>query len=818
MADDVSAEKSPQISEPGQPDQPRSAVSMWRRLMAFLAADRLRAAIVVGATVAAVGGVLVAWVLLRSPPSAAPTVTIEAALEALDRGAYSEARRLAQQLRDEGRVRPYRLGAVSFVLGVAAAREADNTWASDKRRYYLLAARHLEHARDRGFPPDRDAEGIYHLGRCLFLSGRVAASRPVLREALAVNPERRGEIRFLLASACLHDAHPKLAEALGHNHSYLAEPKLSTADRNLGLVQQAQILLQMGQIDRCEATLSQVPDSAENRADAMVVRAQALMARARHFKQEGPKGRTKSQQAYEAAIKILRQVPGRDTLETDATRKSTYLIGLCLLELEDYRAALAQFVRTRTLFADADEGQAANLQEAELHRQFGRDNEALAAYRRALNPILDPQEFNNPWLPLENLQARILAAYRHYVESRKFDECLRLVDMLVPVFPVVRVTELRAELHRAWGRDLLSQAEREPGQKTELLAAKGREQLRRAARTFAELAQLRAATRHYTEDLWESAINYFEGHDYRSAAKMLAEYLNAEPRRRQSQALTCLGEALLALGQFDDALSALRECIDLYPRDPITFRARLIAADASIEKNDLAEAESFLRENLGGEWLTPASREWRDSLFALGHLLHASNRFDEAIARLEEAVARYPDAPQAIEARYLIADAYRRKGEAAQDRLSKDLVEAGRAARAKKVRECFEAALAKYKETQDSLNRRQETAELSAAEKAMLRNCYFCVGDMLFALKQYDAAVRAYSLAASRYHNCPEVLGAYLQIARAHARAQRPAEARGALDQAKAALARLKPDAPFSETTNYTRQEWADLLAQLTAP
>ena len=43
-----------------------------------------------------------------------------------------------------------------------------------------------------------------------------------------------------------------------------------------------------------------------------------------------------------------------------------YLIGVCLLEMGDSRAALTQFERTRDVYRDTSEGIAAGLQEADL--------------------------------------------------------------------------------------------------------------------------------------------------------------------------------------------------------------------------------------------------------------------------------------------------------------------------------------------------------------------------------------------------------------------------------------------------------------------
>ena len=82
-------------------------------------------------------------------------------------------------------------------------------------------------------------------------------------------------------------------------------------------------------------------------------------------------------------------------------------------------------------------------------------------------------------------------------------------------------------------------------------------------------------------------------------------------------------------------------------------------------KKPVRQAEALLRENLEGEGLTPDSREWRDSLFALGELLHSQKgREAEAIVRLEEAIERYGDLPRTVTARYLLADSCRRAAEA----------------------------------------------------------------------------------------------------------------------------------------------------------
>jgi tetratricopeptide (TPR) repeat protein len=115
---------------------------------------------------------------------------------------------------------------------------------------------------------------------------------------------------------------------------------------------------------------------------------------------------------------------------------------------------------------------------------------------------------------------------------------------------------------------------------------------------------------------------------------------------------------------------------------------------------------------------------------------------------------------------------------------------------------------------QDNLSRR-EAESLTEQEKAILRNCRFAAGDTCFALERYPEALRAYQSAANHYTTAPEVLDAYLQIANVYRRMDRPAEARTSLEQARLALRRIPPDAPFEQTTNYNRKQWDDLLNRL---
>lgn len=819
---------SPQSSPKNDDQQPKRTLKQrWRSLVTgvrmvpgWVMSNPKLAALVLGACLVSVGSLALGWFVIVWLRPAVEPATLEAALEKLDQKQYLEAREMAERLRQQQDTLPIdELGGPPFVLGAIAAHEADDTWSNDKTLRYMLARRYLEEARDRSFPPGREAEGMYLLGKSLYLSGRIPASRPVLLAALEMNEHRKTDIHRLLAGAYLNDANPKLEEALAENSLCLADPRLPRSARDEGLLQRARILFELDKISECIATLGKIPADSRHRAEAMILWGQFLMHEGKALKsnpQSSPDDVSASRQKYLAAIKTLRTAQGHDTLRSLATRKTMYLIGVCYVEMEDYQAALGQFSRTSKLYKKgAPEALAADFQQAEVLRELGRDTEAMAGYRLALSKIIDPKNFSNPWITLDELRTGMLAVYKHYLEAEKFEIALQLTRHFYPLFSRVRTLDVAATGYQAWGRVLLDRATTLPHKEAGEVRRSGYTQLRQAGRVYSRLAKLQIATGEYHDRLWASASSYFDGHDYANTIRVLEKYLRDHTRQRHPRALVQLGESKLALNRVDEALESFQECVEFHPRDAAAYRARLLASRAYLERDDLRQAEDLLNENLNGEWLTPASREWRDSLFALGDLLHIKRDYQAAAGRLEEAVTRYPDAPASLHARYLIADSYRQSANANREALKSDQQGTNRAARTRQIFEAYDKALARYQEVREMLARRQETHELLAMERTILRNCYFATGDILFDMGRYEAAIKSYGIATNRYQNDPEVLEAYVQIANAYRRMNKLSESRSTLEQAKVVLGRMKPEAPFEKTTNYTHDQWKERLAWL---
>ena len=783
-----------------------------KRLGHYAREHRLLASVAgVAALAVASGAVLLAIMLAGEEEK---PVTLEEALATLDGGLYDDAHAMGKRLQDAEDLPADSYGAPAFIMGASLVYEADRAFADNKKPYYLLASRYLAQARDLGIPAEREGEALFQLGRSLFLSGQVPASRPVFEQALEAAPRHRSEILWLLTEAYLTDANPQYEQALVWNDKYLADRVLRPADRRRGLLQRARILLGLNRKEACLATLEEIPADAKDQADALAIKAAVTMATADELLAAEEPSVEQQQEArglYDQAIETLQSAQGRDTLSSQATCKAMYLTAVCLQRKEEFSKALEQYAYTSRSNPDTPESMAADFEMGGLLRKLGDHKEALAAYARALSQVNDPNGYSNPWISLSELQRRTTEAYTFYLKENAFDLALQLTESMHPLLPTPRVTELEAKCRSLWGQYLLETSQSLEADTVAVQQDAGRKQLRLAGDAYARLAQLRIVTEFYTDDLWQSSQCYMKGHDFIHAVKVLQEYLNNGSRQRHPQALVDLGEAQLNLGRMDGALAAFEECIEFHPRDAAAYRARLIASQAHAEKGEMEQAEALLDANLNGH-LAPDSIEWRDSLFALGRLYHRQGRYEDAAKRLEEAVRRYPDCDQTLPAYYLLAECYRAHAAILRKQVDEDLVDSVKRTNLLRVHKHLTKAGEYYAFVQQSLNERQESQQLTEVERKTLRNCYFAVGATWFDLGDYDNAIRSYTAASTRYQNSPEALEAYVQIARAFQRSSNPQEARATVRRAEEVLKRLESQDDFFQSTNLDAQQWQELL------
>jgi tetratricopeptide (TPR) repeat protein len=813
------ADKRPATSESSSATaKPRaSAVSDVRAAVVPTLADPFRLVLTLAVNAAIVVGIVGTAVILRNykPPPKPPTA--ESALAALDRGKADVARQLAERLAAKPDITNDEWGVPDFVFGSLAAKAADGDAGKKRGEAYLQAALYLKRARERGFPAHREATGLYLLGKSLCLCGRLDDALPVLEEAIREPGDHETELRSLLISALVSVHPPELEKALAESKKLLAGQKLSEDARGEAQFEQARILLRLGHMKECAALLDNAPDDPMLRGHVSLLRGQlalsegqAMIKAAAKAKENSDKAREKTQLAIDWFRKAISQDAGDNTI----ARPANYLIGLGLVDQGNLPAALNQMERTTRLYPESPEYMAALYQQGEIARRMGRHSEAVKAYQRLTLAYSHLDEFHNQWISVSVIQATLQNVCREYLSAEKYQTAITISRLLARLMPKVEALKLMAEIYRTWGENLMDEADHLPPEKAEERRKIARIELRRAGDTYTELARELFTTREYTEQLWDGAAMYLAGHDFRSAAGLLRTYLHNESRLRRAQALSDLGEAELSLGETELALRSFETCIDQHPRDVAIYRARLLASRAAIALGDIKQAEVFLSDNLNGDLLKPEAKEWRDSLFALGDLLHLDGRDAEAIARLEEALQRFPEAAQAIDARYLLADSSRRLAITIRAGLAKEISSAIRSESRAQVSRHLQRALEIFVGLQNDLSGRNDE-DLTAQEKAVLRNTRFALGDVYQELGRYPEALRAYQLAANHYATSPEILDAYLQIANVYRRMDRPAEARTSLEQARLALRRIPPEARFEQTTNFNRKQWSDLLDRL---
>jgi tetratricopeptide (TPR) repeat protein len=192
--------------------------------------------------------------------------------------------------------------------------------------------------------------------------------------------------------------------------------------------------------------------------------------------------------------------------------------------------------------------------------------------------------------------------------------------------------------------------------------------------------------------------------------------------------------------------------------------------------------------------------------------LYVTNRYAEALPRLEEAVRRYPQAADAVNARYLVGECCRQQAREALEQRDAAVVESARNVHGREAKALLEAAIAAYDAAAKELESRRELSEPHAV---VLRNCRYMKAAALFDLGRYEESIKTYSTAINQYQHVPEVLDAYVRVADCFRRLKRPVEARGTIEQAKVVLNRLPADADFTQTSSLDRRDWERYLEWL---
>ena len=336
-----------------------------------------------------------------------------------------------------------------------------------------------------------------------------------------------------------------------------------------------------------------------------------------------------------------------------------------------------------------------------------------------------------------------------------------------------------------------------------------------AARAYEQAARLAVLDEPRLATLtWSSATQYDQAGEIDNARRMLREFVegrSADPR--MPQALLRLGQAYAADGQIEEAIEDYRRLVRDYPRLSEAQQARLYVTDCLITlgQQHYDEAEGMLRDLLEDPFVTPGAEVYRDALARLCDLLYQRRAYAEAIGRMEDFLVFYPDDPEQVRIRFMLADAYRASAYTLIDDAS--LGPAG--ARRRVSRERFRRAAALFGEFFATFEGRKD---LDATQAVYQRLALFYRGDCLFELdepKTLAEALAVFRQAAARYQGQPAALVAQVQIANIYLRQGKITEAARAVERARWLLASI-PDRMFAEQVDgMNRAQWGRYLAAI---
>ncbi len=768
----------------------------------------------------------------------------ELAMSLLDEGRWEVAEGIARRLDHYELVGPEHDSAWHYVMGVSKIQSVQDAVDSAKNRRVVMAAtEHLIQAEKSEFPIGYRAKGEYYLGWCYFHTYRWKDVVEQLEDSAMTWPAKRSDVFRMIIESQLRQQPPDLAAVRRSLQAWEAIPGMSESELARVDLAKAQLAFSEANYDQCHRLLEGLREGTPEFYDGLIWRGKSLLALASDA-QEEPGSHDRWLQESEIAFKKV--VVGADT-PNDLRRQASYLFGRSLRAQGKLSEALGTFSGVRQLHPQSSEAIAAGIEEAEVLLQQGYFEDMVSTAHHVLRNIDDLKLYNEQWIPADELKTRLLDVGRSLRQQEEFDWAIELAKHIALAFPMSDSVRLQAETLEEWSETLAAQ----PVRHTDDAKASHRKAVEAkyfmAAAKFEELATLELLSSEYPDILWRSITNYQKANEIQKANELLEDYLRFEDRTKRPQGFLALSRNHMNSAQWQRALGYLQLCLIEYPKHPISYEARLLAAKARVELGEYEQAVELLDYNLFGGDLRPVSQVWLDSLFELGQTVYrqgsrlvleaektrvsdwaeseeklreSHDRFVIAIERLREAVLRFEEEdPRHYDARYLIAKSFRLSAEMPTQLAASvhSTIEPAKRQLMQQRRELLEKALAEFRTLHQDINTTRETSSWTERNQAIVRNCYFGEADTLYDLGRWEDAIDAYRSVGGRFLNKPESLEALVQMARCHRKLGQKYEASRALAQAEQLLTRIPSeyDPQFVSLTRSSREEWQDLIGWL---
>jgi tetratricopeptide (TPR) repeat protein len=515
---------------------------------------------------------------------------------------------------------------------------------------------------------------------------------------------------------------------------------------------------------------------------------------------------------------ILDGLDARDELEA----KVTLLLGKICARDDRPEEAIAFFNDLITYHTYTDYHLAAVLGKARACAVLHRYTDAMKGFEesRKLLETIGP----NKLVDIEDITSAIETTADFLYKNNQLPEAIEFAhlqyDYLDPDDERNRQV-LLARLgtwHRQLAEKLSERRERVGDPKLlESLTAQITENYHKAAEAFSTLSDSPGLLdRTAAEVLWQAATCYEKAGMQKDSRGLLERFVAHWPNSPLlPEAMFKLARVYQSENALTQAVGYYKRLIEEYRRTPVGLQSPVALAECyfAMGPDHYEEAVLILRDMVDDtskqNLFTPESVEFRKAMFLLGKLYYYQGSYASCVARLEEALQRDSQNQAGPEARFLIAQSYRKIAEDLQgkigqtaDRVLKETLVGGWRENLDRSKNLYRQAIQFFEHVEN----------LTPLETSYLKLSYIYYADCLYDLGRYEEAIQAYEGVIDHYEKTPIALASYVQIANAYQRMGQYGKIKAVLERMKWLMQHL-PESAFSKPGEpFSRRDWEEWI------
>jgi tetratricopeptide (TPR) repeat protein len=505
--------------------------------------------------------------------------------------------------------------------------------------------------------------------------------------------------------------------------------------------------------------------------------------------------------------------------------KSNLLLGRLQQADDRPQTAMSFYDEVMRSFVSGEIHDACVLGQAECLAALQQFDDSLAMFT-ALKGLL-PAKGRHRYLDRDAIRTTIATLGESLLQLGRLDLSVQYME-LASTLADASSTELRTHYLSRIAESLGRMAREAKASTVPEERGRAEELFARAGDVYVRLADLQTADEEPAARALEVAAEDFDAagrtdRQIEVLSRFIREHLG---HNRRVAALYRLGFAYQSQQRYPEAVAAYDEAISSYPHLPDALHSMVPMAECLIAMGgDNVQRGIDILTNIvddrGPDALfAPQAREYRSALLCLAEYYtrvskeEVPDHLERAIARLEEAIAHYPDDPQMPRLNFLLADSYRRSAQALRQEADSLNNESAREEAKKEADRRTQRALDTYGKTMAALAPHDD-ADLTDMERTYLRMSYLYRGDCLFDLLRYDQAIEAYQEAAWRYENLPAAVSASTQIIHCYLRLGQAAEVSAALARLKWLLKKIPASAFETERGMSSKEFWEGMVDRM---